>query len=119
MARCSAIKADGQPCRGIAATGTDYCPAHDPARAEARKRSASKAARARHGAASGEIAELKDALTALYDEVRNGAVQTRVGAILCQILNAQIRAVETGRKIKETEELESRIEELERRRGVA
>jgi hypothetical protein len=46
-------------------------------------------------------------------------VSTRVGAILCQILNAQIRALEVGRKIKETEELESRIEELERRRGVA
>src|SRR5215217_7441401 len=47
MRGCSAIKANGERCRGIAATGSDYCPAHDPARADARIKAASKAAKSR------------------------------------------------------------------------
>ena len=106
---------NGERCRGIAAAGSDYCPAHDPARAEARKRAASKAARSRHSGTSGEIAELKDALRALYGEVREGTVTTGIGAVRCQVLNARIRLVESGVRVREQEELEERITALERR----
>jgi hypothetical protein len=116
MAGCSAIKPDGERCRGIATTSSEWCPAHDPSRSEARKRAASKAARSRHG---GDIGQLKEALATLYQEVRSGTVDSRRGAVLNQILNCRVRLVETERRIKETEELEARISELERRREWA
>jgi hypothetical protein len=112
MAGCSAIKANGERCRGIAATGSEWCPAHDPSRKEARKRAASKAARSRHG---GQIGELKDTLAMLYQEVRGGAISPKVGAVLNQILNARIRLVETEMRVREQEELLERIAALEER----
>jgi hypothetical protein len=110
MAGCSAIKANGERCRGIAATGSDFCPAHDPSRKEARKRAASKAARSRHG---GQIGELKDTLATLYEEVRGGTVEPKRGAVLNQIVNARIRLVETEMRVREQEEIITRLEQLE------
>jgi hypothetical protein len=111
MAGCSAIKPDGERCRGIATTGSDYCPAHDPSRSEARKRAASKAARTRHGGQG--IGELKETLATLYQEVRSGMVEPKRGAVLNQILNARIRLVETEMRVREQQEILERLEQLE------
>jgi hypothetical protein len=45
-------------------------------------------------------------------------VQTNVAAVANQLINTRLRAVELGRRIKETEELEARIEALEKVREV-
>jgi hypothetical protein len=45
--RCPAITSKGEPCQGYVHPGKEFCPAHDPARAEARKVAASKAGRVR------------------------------------------------------------------------
>jgi hypothetical protein len=90
--QCAAIKRDGVHCRGIATTGSDRCPAHDPARQEARKRAASKAARARTG--TGELSDLKDRLAKLYQDVLERRVDKGIGAVAAQIANAQIRLVD-------------------------
>jgi len=42
-------------------------------------------------------------------------VQTNVAAVANQLINTRLRAVELERRIKETEELEERIVELEER----
>jgi hypothetical protein len=110
MANCSAIKGNGERCRGIAKAGSDYCPAHDPARSEARSRSASKAARSRP---STEIRAIKGGISEVLEGVRDGSIERGVGAVLFQGYNALLKAVETERKIKETEELEQRIQQLE------
>ena len=47
--RCAGTKGDGSPCSLPPMTGSDFCSAHDPHRAEQRRESASKAGRARHG----------------------------------------------------------------------
>jgi hypothetical protein len=110
MAGCSAIKQNGERCRGIAATGSDYCPAHDPARAEDRRKAASKAARARHDP---EIRQIKELLKDLYAAVLEGRAQRAAAAVANQIANTQLRAIELERRVREQEELEERLDELE------
>lgn len=115
MAQCTAIKAEGGRCRNVAATGSDYCPAHDPARAEARKRSASKGGRSKGGGA--EIKDLKAELGSLTSQVLAGEIETSKVAVANQLINTRLRAVEIERKIRETEELEERIAQLEQATG--
>src|SRR5688500_11050833 len=110
MAGCSAIKANGERSRGIAATGSDYCPAHDPARAEERKRAASKAARARH---EPDSRELKALLKDLYSAVLEGRVERAAAAVANQIANTRLRALEVERRVREQDELEEHLDELE------
>src|SRR5918994_645668 len=110
MAGCSAIKGNGERCRGIAATGSDYCPAHDPTRSEQRKKAASKAARARHDP---EIRELKDLLKDLYAAVLEGRVERAAAAVANQIANTRLRALEVERRIRDQEELEGQMDEME------
>ena len=69
MTQCIGVKPDGELCRGIATGGSDYCPAHDPSRQEARKRSASKAARSKKP--QREIADIKEQVTELIQAVRD------------------------------------------------
>jgi hypothetical protein len=97
MARCAAIKPNGEPCRGIAATGSDWCPAHDPARRDARKRAASKAARSSRGE-GGAIALIKRQLEDLAAGVTGGEVDRADAAVVNQILNTQLRALELERR---------------------
>jgi hypothetical protein len=115
MRKCSAIKANGERCRGIAATGSDYCPAHDPARADARIKAASKAAKSRSVAVTEttDITIIKDALRDLYDAVLEGRVERSAAAVASQIANTQLRAVELERRIREQENLEDRLDDLE------
>jgi hypothetical protein len=114
MRGCSAIKANGERCRGIAATGSDYCPAHDPARADARIRAASKAAKSRSATVTEtEILVIKDALKNLYDAVLEGRVDRSAAAVACQVVNGQLRALEVERRVREQDGLEERLDELE------
>jgi len=114
MRGCSAIKANGERCKGIAATGSDYCPAHDPARADARTRAASKAAKSRSATVTEiDITTIKEALKYLYDAVLEGRVERSAAAVASQIANTQLRAVELERRIREQENLEDRLDDLE------
>jgi LPS O-antigen subunit length determinant protein (WzzB/FepE family) len=98
------------PCERIVGASQRYCYAHDPARAEARKRNASKGGRSKPNR---EILEIKNHLKELTQEVLSGTVATAPYAVANQLINTRLRAVELERKAKETEELEERIERLE------
>ena len=114
MRGCSAIKANGKRCRGIASGRSDYCPAHDPARADARIKAASKAAKSRSVAVTEtDITIIKDALKNLYDSVLEGRVERQVGAVCAQIANSQLRAEELHRRLKEQDSLEEKLDALE------
>jgi hypothetical protein len=115
MRGCSAIKANGERCRGIAATGSDYCPAHDPARADARTKAASKAAKSRSVTVTevNNIVIIKETLKDLYRAVLEGRVDRSAAAVANQIANTQLRAVEVERRVREQDELEIRLDELE------
>lgn len=119
MTQCIGVKPNGELCKGVAGRDSDYCPAHDPARKEARRRNASKAARSKPGR---EIKDLKAQLEDLAGDVLSGETEPKVGAVVNQILNTRTRLLEAERKIRETDELERRVEELseafERQREV-
>jgi hypothetical protein len=95
--------------------GSDHCPAHDPARADARRRAASKAARSKPSA---EISALKEQLATLSEDILDKRVEPKAGAVVTQIANAYTRLLELEKKFKEHEEFEARlahVEEEERR----
>jgi hypothetical protein len=106
---CVGFKRSGEPCKAIVEPPQTYCWWHDPANAEQRSISASKAARAK----AGEIGDIKSELRQLVQDVLAGEVETRVAAVVGQLQGYRLRAVEIERKIKETEELEVRLESLE------
>ncbi len=119
MSRCGAIKASGQRCKGVAIRGSEWCPAHHPAYQERRRLAASKGGKSGgRGRGNGEIAEIKTLLKDLTDRVifTEGTeyLPANHAAVAAQLINTRLRAIELERKVKETEELEARIEALER-----
>jgi hypothetical protein len=110
MPRCGASKLDGTPCERIVGASQGYCYAHDPARAEERRRAASKAGRSR---TNPEIREIKGLLRELYAAVLEGQVERQAAAVAGQIANTQLRAIELERRLREQDDLEERLDELE------
>src|SRR5215218_3112786 len=104
MTKCGAFTAKGRPCRALVRLGSDFCPAHDPARANARRRAASKAARSKPG---GEIRALKEQLRTLTDDMRAGRVAPKVGAVVAQAANVYARLIQLEMKVKEIDEFEA------------
>lgn len=118
MARCQAIKADGERCRAEAKGSAEWCYSHDPARASERSRNARRGGKAGGRGRISEIPEIKSLLSRLTTEVLAGVSPTARYAVANQLINTRLRAVELERKIHETEELEARIEALETKAGV-
>jgi hypothetical protein len=114
VARCAGIKRDGGRCTAVVGASQEYCYAHDPARAEERRRNASRAARAKPGR---ELAGVKAQLEDLLRDVLAGSLETGRAAVANQLINTRLRAIEQERKNRETEDLEVRIEALERTQG--
>lgn len=110
MSKCAAIAGSGKPCKGLVRAGNDFCPAHDPTRAEARSQAAAKAGRTKWG---GELAEVKAQLRSLADDVVAGRIDKGRGSVAAQIIGVFARVVEVERKVKEQDELVARLEELE------
>jgi hypothetical protein len=111
MPRCAGKKGDGTPCQRIVGASQEYCYAHNPAYAAERKRAASKAARS--PAKSPEVREIKGLLKDLYTAVLEGKVERQAAAVANQIANTQLRAIELEHRIREHNELEGRLDELE------
>jgi len=115
MARCQGLKRDGGRCTLSVPPGVQWCYNHDPARAEERRRNASRAGK---GAGGREIRALKGRLSEVVDAVLEGSQDRGRAAVAIQGLNALRAVLELERRIKETEELEARLREIERRFGV-
>ena len=109
MPRCTATKGDGAPCQAIVKESQQVCHAHDPARADQRRRAASKAGKSRTG---GEISVIKTRLRELAEDVVADRVTTAKGSVAAQILGVYLRAVEQERKQLEYEELRGEMSEL-------
>ncbi len=110
MARCAGTKRDGSRCTAIVNGSQAYCYQHDPKRAEERRRNASRAARSKPNR---ELSSLKALLADLTERVLSGELETGRAAVANQLVNTRLRAIEQERKIRETEELEERLEALE------
>jgi len=112
MPRCAGYKRDGSPCERIVSASQRFCFAHDPAHAAQRSRNASKAARSKP---SRELAAVKKRLRGLAEDVLAARVDQDAAAVASRILGVYLRAVEQERKVRELEDLLSRIEALEKR----
>jgi hypothetical protein len=114
MAKCSVIKATGQPCKGEAISGKTYCWSHDPANSETRRRTASRAGkRGGRGRPAVDLSDIKSQLAGMLAGVLSGRIPTNIAAVANQIQNSRLRVVEVERKLRETDELIERIEALE------
>jgi hypothetical protein len=114
MGRCAGKKGDGTPCERIVSASHEYCYAHDPVYAEDRKSAASKAAKSPTRSRSNtEVREIKGRLNDLYAAVLEGRVERAAAAVANQIANTQLRAIELERRVREQDELEERLDELE------
>lgn len=110
MPRCAGSKPDSTPCERIVGASQKYCFAHDPDRAFERSRNASRAARSRPNR---QLVEIRRALDVLHAGVLTEKVSPKVGAVVVQIINSKLRLCEMERRIRETEEIERRIINLE------
>jgi hypothetical protein len=110
MPQCDGIKRDGGRCTVVVGPGQSHCYQHDPARAQERRRNASRGGRSK---GSPKLAKLDKQLEDLAADTLKGEVERGVAAVVNQIINSRLRAVEIERKIREAEELEARLEALE------
>jgi hypothetical protein len=108
--RCSGITRSGARCERSADGPNGLCWAHDPANADKRRRLASKAGKAKPDR---ELAGIKERLSDLADDVLAENVDKGVAAVASQVLNVYLRAVSMEMKLREVEELERRMDEIE------
>jgi hypothetical protein len=95
----------------VVGPGVTHCYQHDPARSEERRRNASRGGKSK---GNSEISDLKAQLRKLAANVLSGEVARGDAIAVNQILNTRARLIELERKIREQEELEERLEALER-----
>src|SRR5215208_3791321 len=115
MPRCGFVKDDGGPCERIVKASQRYCYSHDPGRVGERKRNAARGGkRGGRGRPVTELARLGTRFEELADMVLRGEVDRADGAVAGQHLHGARACVRDGLKAREQEELEGRLEELER-----
>jgi len=110
MSQCAGIKRAGGRCEVVVSGLQSYCYHHDPDQAEKRKRVAIKGGKSKPNR---EIASIKRRLWRLTDDVLDGEVDRANAAVAAQLLNALIRLVGVELRVREVDELEARLEELE------
>jgi len=108
--QCGGFKRDGSQCTATVNPPQTYCWWHDPANAEQRRRSASKAGRAKP---SKEIVGIRGRLSDLADDVLAGRVDRADAAVVGQLLGTVVRAIATELKVREQMDLAERLEALE------
>jgi hypothetical protein len=113
-ARCAAITRAGGRCK-LGATHGSYCYQHAPETARERQRNASRGGKAGGNGRAGlsELTSIKRDVRRVIDGVLRGDLERGVGAVLFQGFNTLLKAVETERKVRETDELIERLEALE------
>jgi hypothetical protein len=112
---CTATTQYGRPCQNQAQPGKEVCWSHDPENAAQRVSNARAGGTAAHSPATREIGELKEELKELIREVKDGKVAPGVAAVITQLANTIIRAIDQDRKVRELDDIEGRLVELERR----
>ncbi len=113
MTQCRGFKPNGGQCTLTVEPPNAYCWHHAPERAETRKRAAAKGGR---GRVAGDVKDLRLQLQHLTEWVISGDLETARGAVANQLITTQIKLLEYERKVKELDELEARLEQLEQTR---
>ncbi len=107
---CTANKRDGSPCTLPSYGSSSLCWAHSPETAERRRRGQSRGGRSKP---TKELISVKQRLSELADDVLEGNVDRADAAVTSQVLNVYLRAVSLELKVREQQEFEERIEQIE------
>jgi hypothetical protein len=114
---CSAITKPGTRCR-LDATHGSYCYQHSPETVEERRRNARRGGKAGGNGRPSAIADVLEARSytkGMISRLLKGDLSRDVAAVAFQGINTLMRVVEQERRIRESDELEARIEALEQR----
>ena len=109
MPRCPGEKPDGSRCTILVATEGSLCYFHDPGKAAARRRNASKGGRSRWG---GEFATVRGEVQDAIRELRTGELEPKTATALWQGYNVLLRLIEAERGSR-LEDLEGELRDLE------
>ena len=112
--QCAGITREGRRCTVSVRSAQEFCHLHDPSRTEERRRSASRAGRAK---GNKEVADLKVEIKSLIADVRVGDLDRNDAAVMIQGYRALKDFIALERQVKETDELAAEIEELKREYG--
>src|SRR5215213_1057107 len=114
MARCAAIKPNGERCKVEAIADAEWCWSHHPDYEQARHRRASKGGkRGGRGRPIAELGSLREENAEIRRRLLEGELLPNVAAVAVQSINTDIRAVGAMLKAREQEELVERLEGLE------
>jgi hypothetical protein len=111
--RCAGTNSRGEPCRSTIVLESGYCRGHDPAYAEARRRSA-----ARNGmpARDPELGEIREGLARLTERATAGEVDAERIDLLVRVARARVYAIKADHEIRrhalEVRELEDAYDRL-------
>jgi hypothetical protein len=115
LAKCAGITRAGTACKGIPIDGSQWCYVHHPDNTAERRRHGSRGGRrGGRGRPVAELGALRVENADIRERLLEGALQPGVAAVAIQSINTDIRAVSAALKAREQEELEDRLEELER-----
>ena len=114
MTLCSGIKPDGGRCGAQAIRASSWCFNHHPDYEEQRRQRASRGGkRGGRGRPQAELADIKQRLSDLANDVLEDKVDKGKGAVVSQVLNVYLRALAVELKLREQEEILERVAELE------
>ena len=117
--QCPSLKQNGDRCRGNVPEGKYHCWFHDPANSDKRKRAASKGGKGKSSKVSKDLHVLLGDLT---EQVVSGELEPYPASVAGQLVGVRLRLLEYERKVKETDELETKVAELsealERQQGT-
>lgn len=111
IGKCAGFKPDGTLCTATVKPGIRWCYGHDPERVEERIRNAARAGRTPQ--TMKEVRAVKTRLDDMTLQLLAGDMDRGVAAVVNQLSGTMLRAIELERRIKETDELERRVEDLE------
>jgi len=108
--QCPSLKRNGDRCSGSVPEGKYHYWFHDPANSDKRRRAASKGGKGNRSKVSKDLHQLLEDLT---ERVVSGDLQPYPASVAGQLVGVRLRLLEYERKLKETQELEARLGELE------
>ncbi len=119
MAKCAAITNSGTACKAQPMPGTHYCYAHHPDYQERRRVEGRKGGkRGGRGRPLGEVSDAKKEIRRILQALEDGKIERGIGAVMFQGWGLMLKALETQRNIKETEELAEEVYEIKQALGV-
>lgn len=108
--QCPATTLKGGQCSGSVPEGKYWCWYHDPANSDKRRRAASRGGKGNRSKVSKDLHKFLESLT---EQVVSGEIEPYPASVAGSLIGVRLRLLEYERRLKETQEIEARISELE------